>query len=201
MKPLLQRLERWLEQHYPGLLADLNPGADDEALEALEENLQVRLPDAYKTLLRWHDGQVGDAAGLFGNWFFLPSEEVIQEHENWKTLVDKGLLEDKEGEARPEGPVRPIWWHQRWVPFTSDGDGNNHCLDMAPADNGHQGQIITVWHEHGARPFVASSLEAWLEEILQQLASGGYQLLRDDEGLEYFEPEGFVLPSYSDTAE
>lgn len=193
MTSLLPRLEAWLNAHYPTLLADMAPGADEEALEALEEQVGARLPPDYKQLLAWHNGQNDTSAGLFGNWSLLGIEDITNEWELWKSIHDKGHLDDEAAELRAPTGVKATWWHPRWIPISSDGMGNNHCLDLAPEDGGQSGQIIVLWHDYPGRQLLAPSLSAWIESILDRLENGRYALVFDDEEEDYFfEPEGFI---------
>lgn len=193
MKKRLSQLEQWLEEHYQDLAQDFLPPAEEDALEGLEEELANKLPEDYKALMRWHDGQNGEAAGLFGNWEFLPLEDVLQEWQLWKDLNDKGHFDEQHPDVRPDGPVKKRWWHPAWIPITADGMGNNHCLDLAPEKTGNYGQIITLFHDNEVRRVVAPSLEQWIADILENLDNGNYRLVLDKEVDDYFfEPEGFI---------
>jgi len=193
MTALLDQLKAWLMAHYPELQADLQPGADALELEALEEALTVKLPAPYSTLLKRHNGQNGEAAGLFGNWELLSVEDVLQEWRLWKDLADHGHFDESHDEAKAIGPVKARWWHPAWVPISADGMGNNHCLDMAPDTGGQLGRVIVLLHDNGERKVLAPSLEEWLATILTKLESGEFALALDDEVQDYFfEPEGFI---------
>jgi cell wall assembly regulator SMI1 len=193
MKDLLKRLDQWLAKNYPDLGEDLHPGTDDVELEGLEESLGLKLPDDFKTLLKWHNGQDGAAAGLFGNWVLLPAEDVLQEWTLWKELLDKGHFEESHDLVKNHPAIKQRWWHPSWIPISSDGMGNNHCLDLSPEPGGKIGQIITLFHDNEERTVLAPSLKEWMHLILDKLENGTYTLVMDEEVQDYFfEPEGFI---------
>ena len=57
IRSIWQRLESWGESNAPNMLEDLNPPADDAAISVLEDQLDLQLPDAFKTTLQIHDGE------------------------------------------------------------------------------------------------------------------------------------------------
>ncbi|WP_093230465.1 SMI1/KNR4 family protein [Thermoflavimicrobium dichotomicum] len=75
------------------------------------------------------------------------------------------------------GPVKgDRWWRTKWIPITSDGGGNNHCIDLDPDEGGTPGQIITMWHDEGSRECIASSFREWFANIVTKLENGDYGL-------------------------
>jgi len=44
-------------------------------------------------------------------------------------------------------------------------DYRRHCLDLAPAQGGRDGQVIMVWHERADSRVVAASLLEWLDDL------------------------------------
>src|SRR5687768_7352758 len=66
---LLAELDQWLARHLPEVAASLNPGASDEQLDHLATVIGVPLPDDYRALYRWHDGQKEHS--LTGPWYGL----------------------------------------------------------------------------------------------------------------------------------
>jgi hypothetical protein len=75
----LARFETLLAARFPTVLAEMNPGLDDERVARLREALlPMGLTDEIETLYRWHDG---GAPYLFGGWQFLPIDWVLDERE------------------------------------------------------------------------------------------------------------------------
>jgi hypothetical protein len=51
-------------------------------------------------------------------------------------------------EATPDnGFVQFTWWHPGWLPLAMDSAGNLYCIDLAPAERGTIGQVIS-WEKH-----------------------------------------------------
>jgi cell wall assembly regulator SMI1 len=78
------------------------------------------------------------------------------------------------------GGVVRDWWHPKWIPLTSDGCGNSHCLDLNPGPTGAVGQIIIMWHDDPSRPVEAGSFRIWLEQFATDLESGKYVYLKNE---------------------
>lgn len=156
-----EKLETWLEANRPAVLADLNAGADDAAVDDLQARLGLRLPEDFIACLRVHNGQKGQAAPLFDTYAFLPARRILMSWTSWNELQGGGDFDGREGRAA--GPVRPLWWSPGWVPFASNGGGDYLCLDMDPPPQGQRGQIIRVFHDVADRIVIASGFGTWFE--------------------------------------
>jgi cell wall assembly regulator SMI1 len=151
----------------------------------------VVLPSDVRACYRVHDGQrpvpmpLRDRPDrqdvprfLYGEqWLCL---DLMVEH--WR--IKKNLLE--EGAFRrpgqPRGPIRPDWWHPRWVPLTTDHFGYMKCLDLAPANGGRVGQVIYWCHDDPSRGVVALGLTDWLAGFADALEQGEYTTVPDKYG-------------------
>lgn len=161
LHPLLGRLERWLAEHRPDFLAELEPGASDEELAALEREAGVSLPSLYAMLLRWRDG--GSLDSLWGNFYLLSTRQVLD-------AMDLDPAEFDE----------PLWWHRGWIPFLDNGGGNYLCIDSAGCFGGQAGQLVEFWHDDDDRAVAFPSFEAWLSTLVEGLELG----LFEDDGTE-----------------
>jgi cell wall assembly regulator SMI1 len=168
MKATLKRLEQWAKAQELDLNEDFFPPAEVEDIEDLEKHLGLKLPPDYRALLEWHNGE-DVITGMFADWQLLSTEGVMQEWEVWKGLSDDGIFDENHETVVCNGPVKQRWWHSAWIPITSDGNGNNHCLDLSPAQGGKAGQIITLFHESGERTVLAPSLKEWLDALAHAL--------------------------------
>jgi cell wall assembly regulator SMI1 len=70
------------------------------------------------------------------------------------------------------GPIRPVWWHRRWIPFGEDSAGNLCCLDLAPASGGTVGQIIDWDHECGPSRVLFPGFHQLLGALAGQVEGG-----------------------------
>jgi cell wall assembly regulator SMI1 len=92
----LARIDAWFARHRPRYFAALHPGAAPAEL--------VGLPDAFRVLLAWHNGQDADFAGCFAeHWFLMSAAEI------------RAADFDQPG----------------WLPFLDDDAGSYLCLDAA----------------------------------------------------------------------
>lgn len=166
MKKHWEILEAWLKANNPALLADLNPPASDVDIQNLEQHLGVKLPTDFVECLKVHDGQRGAASWLFQDSEFLSSQRILDEWAIWKDLLNGGDLDG--AEAEPGAGIQPVWWNPKWIPFTYNGAGDHLCLDLDPASGGRAGQIITLWHDDGARKKKADSFARWFSEFVDK---------------------------------
>jgi cell wall assembly regulator SMI1 len=137
-----------------GYTGELPAGASEAALQKTEEALGVQFPEEFRAAYRLHDG--GGDEGIFAGWELLSLEGIVGQWKIWKELVDSGTFEGTK--STPDRGVKDDWWNPRWIPFTYDGAGNHHCLDLDPAPGGRVGQIIEMWHDADERPVAARSL-------------------------------------------
>lgn len=137
------------------------------------------LPEDIRASYRRHNG--GYEVQLVTPMKILPVEGTL---EHWQILRE--LLDDDDWASQPPyyftdeivlrsgwqpGPIQPVWWHQRWVPFGMDNAGNHTCLDLAPAPGGAIGQILDWDHECGPSRVLFPSFHQLLTAFADQLES------------------------------
>lgn len=88
MNPLIKRFEAWLKKNQRDLLSVMNEGAAGEDLAELEEAIGKKLPDLFKALYKWRDGQ-SDPGDFFGEFSMMPIEEIIA---SWESSSDKNWI-------------------------------------------------------------------------------------------------------------
>lgn len=170
------RLERWLAANAPELFDCLNPGATRQEVTELEEQLGCQLPQDYVESCLLHNGQSPDVTGAdlifvpFGaGGAILSIQRVAQEYAINKCVNES---EPDYDEVEPIGPVKQLWWSPRWIPVTYNGCGDNDCLDLDPEKGGHEGQIITYFHDDDIREVIAPSFTNWLLKIVEGVEKG-----------------------------
>lgn len=175
----LARLEAWLVEHAPGIHATLRPGAPDVELDALESATGLKLPEAFRTLYRWHDGQdqrnyVGGVFGLS----FLPLERVSGEWHVWAEIGGDPEWEDLNEDmaavsvSHPTGAIQAAYTTPGWLGFLADGGSNSVGLDFNPGPAGTAGQVITFGRDEEEKYVLADSLDDFLREYLHRLETG-----------------------------
>lgn len=185
MTDLWRRYEHWLERHLPDAYWDLAPPASPDLLTDSEELLGLRLPADFRASYRAHNGQRGQATGIVGNWRWLPLNELVREWQLWSEMRRMGAFGG--WQARPDLGIAADWWNDGWVPFTADGRGNHHCIDLQPERGprglvGQVGQVIVVYSDNAVREVVAPSFAAWLEGVVTGLEQGRYPVQVTEEG-------------------
>ena len=94
---------------------------------------------------------------------------------------------DGPGNIQSTGPVRPLYAHDAWWPFTVIyGSSHHHCIDLDPAPGGDVGQVIVVSMKDDRRTVIAPSLDAFLERLagvlddsVIEIGAHGIELLDD----------------------
>ncbi|MBD1909243.1 MULTISPECIES: SMI1/KNR4 family protein [unclassified Leptolyngbya] len=186
MNELWFTLEHWLSQHFPEVLADLNPGCSDEELDELERWLNCSLPEDFRAFYKRHNGQIGEAPGLFLGLPFLSTDALYGEWCTWQGLAEDFAKEAEDfneesratkitGESYPHDAIKPIYINLRWIPFSHDGSGNHLGIDLDPGVAGVRGQVINFGPDENNKFVIASSLTDFVTWIITQYQMENYQ--------------------------
>lgn len=179
MNDLWHRFEKWLEQNIPDAIQTLNPGASLEEIEAIQNILNVKLPDDYIASCMIHNGQNQESPSLTCSGTLL-SLGIISDSSfttvraEWtilKGVYDEDWINESEG-YRLDNLVKNFWWIPKWIPITSNGGGDGSCLDLDPGENGTQGQVIEFIHDSGSREVEAPSFRSWFEQLVNGVEGG-----------------------------
>lgn len=182
MREIWNRIEHWLQANAPQIAETLQAGATEQQIDALESLLGTALPRDLRESMRIHDGQAAHAeVGFVDAQEFLSLERIRSEWVVWKDLLHTGTFEDSESD--PAEGIRSDWWNPLWVPLTYDGAGNHSCIDLAPAEGGSVGQMITMWHDDAERTLLAPSFRAWLEAYATAMEDGRIAFSAEHGGL------------------
>lgn len=187
--PQLAALRAWLKKHLPSVAASLNPGASDAQLDLLEKAIGQPLPEDFRVLYRWHNGQ-SPRAGT-GPWYglnFLSLDEVI---DNWKVHADIIDHADRSdpfnfNESAMPGVVKAVYLDKGWIPFAHDWGGNFLGIDLEPDVNGVRGQVINFGRDEDRKYAIAPNLTAFVHWMVGELNRGNYSITRNEDGLPIF---------------
>lgn len=168
MKTVITRLDEWLKRNRPDYYVQLLPGASDEEIRRLEQLIGQHLPESFKALYRWRNGQPTNCFDSFhDNKMLLNLKEIA---DSWSVL--KELLEGGDFEIEN-------WWRAGWLPFLHDGGGNHLCLDLEGTFTGHKGQLLEFWHDDYDRNVLYPDFDSYLETVVGCLEQ---QAWSEDEG-------------------
>ncbi|MDG3007320.1 SMI1/KNR4 family protein [Paludisphaera mucosa] len=177
MKTLVDRLDAWLRNYRPRYHQQLLPGRTESELDAFEDSLGFGVPQSFKDLYLWRNGQRSDCSDAFQyNTMFRSLEDAAESRTIMNELLESGGFE---GENR---------WNARWVPFMAHHGGDLLCVDMDGSFGGKPGQLLYFYHDSEDRVIRFPSLEKWLEAFVTTLESGmweedeyGFQPKDDDQ--------------------
>jgi cell wall assembly regulator SMI1 len=179
-------LSRWLESHAPGFHGSLADPLNDAVLAEAEALIGRKLPVDYVRFLRQHDGQrfvpgrepgIGTLSPIFRAFEILPLGYAGSE---WRSMREWG---EGMGDIEVDGPVRPLYVHDAWWPFTVIyGSSHHHCIDLDPAPGGDVGQIIVVSMKDDRRTVLAPSFDAFMERLVAILDDSTVAI--EEEGIE-----------------
>src|SRR5262249_39455642 len=174
-------IKKWLKENAADWKA-LNKGATAKQLERAEHDLGFRLPEELRESYLLHNG----GGQIFPNpddisFYLMPLNEVIQDWKAQKQLREAGDFDDSK--ATSAKGIRQEWWNVKWIPFAANGGGDFFCIDLAPANGGTMGQVISHNHETGAHQLLARSLRTWLHDLTYDLRDGKYSFDEDEECL------------------
>jgi len=164
------RLKSWANSYAPDVTfrAPVSP----TAIVNFSEKSGRAFPEELRQLLLEADGETRKSAGMIGNWRLMPLTEIQAAWGLLKNLSEKGAFADSV--PKPSPYVQQVWWHQGWIPFVSSDTGNYFCIDTAPPEPQHNGQVLLFLQDNPQRFLVAGSLCCWMEQIVEDLETGLY---------------------------
>jgi cell wall assembly regulator SMI1 len=157
LKSLLSSIDKWLAENRPDYYAQLQKGASEKELTDLETQFNIKLPESFKVLYKWRNGQENRCfASIFGNYQFMSLQWIVSTKESLDGMIGTDF-ED------------PEWWKREWLPFLDNGGGDYICLDAI-------GRIIKFWHEEEDREIIHANFDEWLIMLCLSMENGSYQV-------------------------
>jgi cell wall assembly regulator SMI1 len=163
-RSLLTRIDQWLAQNRPDYYAKLQKGVSNDQLDQFENRFNFKLPDTFKLLYSWRNGQEESCSASFvGNRMFMSLGSIA----STKEMLDGMIGEDFED---------PEHWKEQWVPFLENGGGDYLCIDLGSGNQGTAGQLVEFWHADKDRKTVYPSLKDWAQQLQSSMESGAYKV-------------------------
>ncbi|MFN8673556.1 MAG: SMI1/KNR4 family protein [Candidatus Sericytochromatia bacterium] len=166
------KIEAWLSKNEPELFNSLLEGASDDEIKKTETILNISFPEDFISCYKKHNGFVKNKGFIWG-WELCSLEEIEKE---WKIWND--LEELKDLKSDPDKGIKDDWFNNKWIPFLSNGFGDFCCIDLDPAIDGNEGQVITLWHDNPSRTIEASNLKEFFDLFFDDLESNNYEITK-----------------------
>ena len=151
----------------------LNPGAEGDRIQELEDAIGLSLPmDVIESLER-HDGQSTEAncAFLFGQLVLADCETIHQEQSTWQSYDDGEPLEHHT--CYPKEAIENRYYSSFWIPVAGEADGTNWlAIDLSPGKAGSDEQVIDYGADVYDRGVLAPSWGDFLLSYAIFLESG-----------------------------
>lgn len=179
MKPSWIKIKEWLINNHPDVIPTLNSGASSNDFNELELTIGKSMPDDFKEFYSIHNGQSHTHLSLFDGDTLLSIADVITEWKQWKdvlpTINDYCIEQfDFPAKSNPDPGIKNDWWNVLWIPITSNGSGDNYCIDLDPTAEGQKGQIIRMRHDDARRDLVSVSFRQWISDFIRDLENNVY---------------------------
>ena len=186
--PTLARLDAWYDAHLARDRYVFNPPASASQLNRFEQLVGIKLPDAYRQLYLWHDGEENDRWGHIYGQPLLSLRDAAAQWDSWNRVLaqfqnDRYIVP---GGAWPAGAVDPAYSNPHWIPLTHDGSGNHIGLDFDPWPHGRIGQVIIFGRDEDVKAVLSPSLGQFLSWIADLLEAGNFRLATDKVTLRQF---------------
>ncbi|SHG49671.1 SMI1/KNR4 family protein [Streptoalloteichus hindustanus] len=164
------RLLGWLGEHAPTTYEVIRPGAADADIDALERELEERLPTE---LREWWRSCDGTEDGVFAELFppFYTPYSVTGALDSWRSWRKTWRDRWDEPDCDPEAGDAGFSYHPAWVPIAFDGCGDDLVVDLRP---GAARGCVLEWDHELCQVLKPEwpSLTAMLDEIVESLETG-----------------------------
>ncbi len=163
-------IDTLLRERFPASSQGMRGPASGSALERIEAETGLPLPQLLKEMLRLRDGQM--TPSIFGEDFdFLAAKEIL---EHWRAHVsvlgyvpDESEVDvDPELVSRCDPGVKPRVANRKWLPFADSNGDVTVYVDFDPKIGGQIGQIIEVDPEGMSWRVLAASFDEYLANRL-----------------------------------
>ena len=168
VETLLARYESFLASRGPAVLASLQPGLDDAAIDSLESRHAFKLPHDLRALYRWRNG-TGRASPLdaFPDHRFIPLDEAIAERDTLHAQVARSTPVQREAHATYAGH------RNSWLGIIMDPAGDGYFFD--PLRSEKEGSFFFSFAEDGTYIFYPA-FRNFLAAIVQGNESGIFKI-------------------------
>ncbi|SPK75940.1 conserved protein of unknown function (plasmid) [Cupriavidus taiwanensis] len=189
MVQLWKRLDALLLQRAEPMYAVLQPPVQSADIDALEQALNLQLPDDVRQCYLCHGGQHfqdWNSLAFFPFLYWHDLDRVRREAAFLATFREEGIAADgnadmwfqQDDSVSHSQAVRFDFWNPKWIPIAKSVTGVRLFIDLAPGPAGTVGQLV-VWEQDNitnAQQVVASSLATYLLDMAEALQHGWLRL-------------------------
>lgn len=173
----MTRIKNWLQSEVPEMLEDLNPPLTDQQSKILLD-AGIILSDELLQLYRLHNGQAGDACGIFCGYEFMDHWGIFSQRMLAVELSADLTVEELYVQSFEEDKIAEVFLHPGRIAFGGPG-GNYLAVDFVPASKGISGQVINCGRDDQLMYVLADSLGAFLTLYADMLESGAIEVVDD----------------------
>ena len=169
------KFKAFLKSELPVYAERLSKGSDKTSIQALQNKLNIELPDEFKDLYLENNGEdtLWFAGGAMCGMKILTLKEIEKEWLMLNSLENKFQFNSKwRGSIHPSMAIRKEAFNKKWIPVFSDRNGNYLGIDLAPDVNGKMGQIINFGRDENNHYIFANSLHDFIALINHQIENG-----------------------------
>ncbi|ANE44183.1 SMI1/KNR4 family protein [Deinococcus puniceus] len=159
------------------MLEDLNPPLTDQENEFLLAE-GIILSDELLQLYRLHNGQAGDACGIFCGYEFIDYWGIFSQRMLAVELSADLTVEELYVQSFEEDKIAEVFLHPGRIAFGGPG-GNYLAVDFVPASKGIFGQVINCGRDDQVMYVLADSLGEFLNMYADMLESGAIEVVND----------------------
>jgi SMI1 / KNR4 family (SUKH-1) len=160
----LNRIMNWLQVNCPDYAASFIPGLSIADIQAIEEKLQFKLPEALCELYQWHNGTEEDPNHMdaFVVFHFSPLGRIIETYEYLQSIDDSYLtLEDG----------------RRIFPFSHYEKG--FLAVVIESNETLKAEQIVVFYEGGEEYIAYDSMQAMANILADAYEAGAFVINED----------------------
>ncbi|WP_456281282.1 SMI1/KNR4 family protein [Cupriavidus sp. JZ107] len=185
---LWKRLDLLLRERAAPMYTILLPPAHSSDFEALEQTLNLRLPDDVRQCYSCHGGQHfqdWNSLAFFPFLYWHDLDRIGQDMAFLSTLREEGIASDGNADMwfqpndsiRANQAVRFDYWNPKWIPIARSVTGVRMFIDLVPGPIGTVGQLVLWMPDSGdGRYVLAPSLPAYLSDMADALEHGWLRL-------------------------
>lgn len=180
-----KRIESWLAKQAPLILASLRGPAKEEDIQALEKVLGRSLPNSFRESWMIHDGQnvhlrLNEEETVPGLFFGVDPMSIsgIQRlwQSRWRRKSDfkQEQYRFEEFSSFPPNAVQNAADRRGWIPWWWGGARDTLYIDLDPAPQGVEGQVIAISHDprEVEKQVLAESWAHFLQDFADELEAG-----------------------------